>query len=61
MFDTQEIYLSRLEPYEEEIVTCPHCESYQVVMQDDNFTYTCQDCLNTFSMSPMADDPNIPF
>ena len=61
MYDTQEIYLSRLEPQEEEIVTCPHCESYQVVMQDDNFTYVCLDCLNEFSIHPMADDPNIPF
>jgi len=61
MFDTQEIYLSRLEQYEEEVVTCPHCESYQVVMQADKFTYTCLDCLNTFSVNPMADDPTIPF
>lgn len=61
MFDTQEIYLSRLEPHEEEIVTCPHCESYQVVMQDDKWTYTCLDCLKTFSFNPMADDDSIPF
>ena len=60
MFDTQEIYLSRLEPQEEEIVTCPHCESYLVEHQD-NFTYVCLDCLNEFSIHPMADDPNIPF
>ena len=60
MFDTQEIYLSRVEPHEEEIVTCPHCESYLVEHQD-NFTYVCLDCLNEFSIHPMADDPNIPF
>lgn len=59
MFDTQEIRLSQREP-QEEIVTCPKCESYLVEFQG-NFTYTCQDCLNTFSISPMADDSNIPF
>jgi len=59
MFDTQEIYLSRLEP-QEEIVTCPKCGSYLVEHQD-NFTYVCLDCLNEFSNHPMADDPNIPF
>ena len=61
MYDTQEIYLSRLEPQEEEIVTCPHCESY-LVKHQDNFTYVCLDCLQEFSIHhPMADDPNIPF
>lgn len=59
MFDTQEIYLSRLEPHEE-VIACPKCESYLVEHQD-NFTYVCLDCLNEFSSSPMADDPTIPF
>jgi len=31
------------------------------VMQADKFTYTCLDCLNTFSVNPLADDPTIPF
>lgn len=62
MFDTQEIYLSRLEQqYEEEIVTCPHCESYLVERQG-NFTYVSLDCLQEFSIhNPMADDDSIPF
>lgn len=60
MFDTQEIYLSRLEQYEEEVVTCPHCESYLVEHQD-NFTYVCLDCLNEFSYPPEADESDIPF
>ena len=61
MYDTQEIYLSRLEPYEEEIVTCPHCESYLVERQG-NFTYVCLDCLQEFSIhNPLADDDSIPF
>ena len=59
MFDTQEIRLSRLEPHEE-VIACPKCESYLVEHQD-NFTYVCLDCLNEFSIHPMADDPNIPF
>ena len=59
MYDTQEIYLSRLEPHEE-IVTCPKCGSY-LVEDQDNFAYVCLDCLNEFSIHPMADDPNIPF
>ena len=59
MFDTQEIYLSRLEP-REEVIACPKCGSYLVEHQD-NFTYVCLDCLNEFSIHPMADDPNIPF
>lgn len=59
MFDTQEIYLSRLEPHEE-IVTCPKCESY-LVKGIGNFAYVCLDCLNEFSIHPMADDDSIPF
>ena len=59
MYDTQEIYLSRLEPHEE-IVTCPKCGSY-LVKGIGNFSYVCLDCLNEFSNHPMADDPNIPF
>ena len=59
MFDTQEIYLSRLEPHEE-IVTCPKCGSY-LVEDQDNFAYVCLDCLNEFSIHPMADDETIPF
>ena len=59
MYDTQEIYLSRVEPHEE-IVTCPKCGSYLVEFLG-NFTYVCLDCLNEFSNHPMADDPNIPF
>jgi uncharacterized Zn ribbon protein len=60
MFDTQEIYLSRLEPHEE-IVTCPKCESYLVEHQN-NFTYVCLDCLQEFSIhNPLADDDEIPF
>jgi len=60
MFDTQEIRLSQRVETREEIVTCPKCESYLVEHQD-NFTYVCLDCLNEFSIHPMADDPNIPF
>ena len=59
MYDTQEIRLSQREP-QEEIVTCPKCESYLVEFLG-NFTYVCLDCLNEFSDHPMADDPNIPF
>ena len=59
MFDTQEIYLSRLEPHEE-VIACPKCGSY-LVEDQDNFAYVCLDCLNEFSIHPMADDPNIPF
>ena len=59
MFDTQEIRLSQREP-QEVVVTCPKCGSYLVEHQD-NFTYVCLDCLNEFSIHPMADDPNIPF
>ena len=59
MYDTQDIYLSRLEPHEE-IVTCPNCESYLVEHQD-NFTYVCLDCLTEFSYPPEADEDSIPF
>ena len=60
MYDTQEIRLSQREETKSTIVTCPKCESYLVEHQD-NFTYVCLDCLNEFSIHPMADDPNIPF
>jgi len=60
MFDTQEIRLSQREEIKSTIHTCPKCGSY-LVKGIGNYSFVCLDCLNEFSIHPMADDPNIPF
>ena len=69
MYDTQEIYLSRLEQYKRDTPPCPHCggiSALKVVISERglspvNRTYTCIKCQMDFKINPMADDPNIPF
>lgn len=68
MYDRSDLYLIEQESENPRSrITCPNCESYLVERQRDNFfvsgsgTYTCLDCLNTFSVGPMDDDPTIPF
>jgi len=70
MFDTQEIYLSRLEQYKSNNPPCPHCGSeltaLKVIISERglspvNRTFTCLKCQKDFKLDPMADDPNIPF
>ena len=70
MFDTQEIYLSRLEQYKRDTPPCPQCGSeltaLKVIISERglspvNRTYTCLKCQKDFKLDPMADDPNIPF
>lgn len=58
MFDTADIYLSRIE--ERTGITCPNCESY-LIKEMGNFSYVCLDCLTEFTISPMAEDDDIPF
>lgn len=60
MYDTQEIRLSQREELKSTIVTCPKCGSY-LLHGIGHYSFVCLDCLNEFSNSPMADDPNIPF
>jgi formamidopyrimidine-DNA glycosylase len=70
MYDTQEIYLQRLEQYKRDTPPCPHCGSeltaLKVIISERglspvNRTHTCLKCQKDFKLDPMADDPNIPF
>ena len=70
MYDTQEIYLSRLEQYKRDTPPCPQCGSeltaLKVIISERglspvNRTYTCLKCQVDFKINPLADDPNIPF
>jgi DNA-directed RNA polymerase subunit RPC12/RpoP len=67
MFDTQEIYLSRLEQYKRDTPSCPHCggiSALKVIPSERNTgrrTYECLKCGRDFSISVMAEDDAIPF
>jgi uncharacterized Zn finger protein len=68
MFDTQEIYLSRLEQYKSSNPPCPHCGSeltaLKVIISERGTgrrTHECLKCGRDFSISVMADDDEIPF
>lgn len=62
MYDRSDLYLIEQESENPQSkIVCPNCESYLVESQGDKWTYTCLDCLNTFSVGPMDDDPTIPF
>ena len=69
MFDTADIYLSRIDERKND-PQCPYCGSVhtalKVVISERglspvNRTYTCLKCQMDFKINPMAYDPNIPF
>ncbi len=62
MYDRSDLHLIKQDSEDPQSkITCPKCESYLVERQGDPWTYTCLDCLNTFSVGPMDDDDSIPF
>jgi len=67
MFDTEDIYLSRIDERKHD-PQCPYCGSFNTALKvipsergTGRRTYECLKCGKTFTINVMAEDDAIPF